>query len=147
LSVWLPAIVVNSNISDMQTQYIQSTPVYLFIFTFQGVRKTPTLASAETLYGGDSGVSPPPPPTRSTESLYGFLPQAGDALLYGGPFSGSEHGEVADRRLQEVADRRLQEVAGRRLQGCLAAPALQYPPRNTLERRKIHFNPFEEYSD
>jgi hypothetical protein len=27
------------------------------------------------------------------------------------------------------------------------SPITAFPPRNTLERKKIHFNPFEEYSD
>jgi hypothetical protein len=90
------------------------------------VRKTPTLASSETLYGSEHNhpSPPPPPPTRSTESLYGFLPQA--ATTYGGGYAGGQ-------------------VSPARSSGGLTP--LQCPPRNTLERRKIHFNPFEEYSD
>lgn len=98
------------------------------------VRRTPALASTETLYGGtDHHHSPPPPPTRSTETLYGFLPPpvasangAGEAQQFaGGHF-------VPARPLSS---------------GSLVPLASFAPPRNTLERRRIHFNPFEEYSD
>jgi len=122
---------------------------------FQGIRGTPALASAETLYGGmdlqhPSPPPPPPPPTRSTETLYGFLPLvapngcSGEFQHFSGaevpPFSGN-----AESNMSFGAGRF--PPGARTNGGSSLSPMTAFPPRNTLERKKIHFNPFEEYSD
>jgi hypothetical protein len=125
------------------------------MFFFQGIRGTPALASAETLYGGidlhhPSPPLPPQPPTRSTETLYGFLPLvapngcSGEFQHFSGaevpPFSGNAESNMS------FGGGRFPPGA-RTNGGNNLSPITAFPPRNTLERKRIHFNPFEEYSD